>query len=102
MMMKHYLVEITYNVPEAELGEAVAEHRSFLEIGYDRGWLLYSGLQIPHLGGIVIARAPTLLELRRFFDEDVYARRNLARYRFLEFEPTKWQPFLRDWVEGRP
>ena len=100
-MMKHFLVEITYNVPVMELGEAVAEHRAFLQIGYDRGWLLFAGPQSPRLGGVVIARAPTLLDLQRLFAEDVYTRRNLAKYRFLEFEPVKWQPFLQEWVEGQ-
>jgi len=100
-MMKHFLVEITYNVSVAELGEAVAEHRAFLQIGYERGWFLFSGPQNPRLGGIVIARAPTFEDLQRLFAMDVYTRRNLAQYRFLEFEPVQWQPFLREWAEGK-
>jgi hypothetical protein len=47
---------------------------------------------------MIVARAPSLEELQRFFAADPYILKNLAVYRFIEFDPVKRQPFLEDWV----
>lgn len=96
--MKHFIVELTYNVSAEQIAESVAEHRAFLQTGYERGWLLCSGPQVPRVGGIIVARAPSLEELQRFFADDPYQKKGLARYRFIEFEPVKRQAFLETWV----
>jgi uncharacterized protein YciI len=98
--MKHFVVEIQYQVPAGQLAETVAEHRAFLQTGYDRGWLLLSGPQNPRVGGMVVARAPSLEELQAFFAADPYKKKGLAAYRFVEFDPVKRQPFMEDWVTG--
>jgi uncharacterized protein YciI len=98
--MKHFIVEITYTVTFEELGETVAEHQAFLQGGYDQGWLLCSGPQAPRVGGMVVARAPSREALIEFFSNDPYLNKGLATYRWVEFEPVKHQPFLKDWVEA--
>ncbi len=96
--MKNYYVEITYLVGKDVLEPVVPEHRAFLQTGYDKGWLLMSGPMVPRTGGIVIARAPSVDDLREFFRHDPYAAKGVASYRFVEFEPVKRQPFLEDWI----
>lgn len=96
--MKHFLVEINYLVSMDVLSPVVPEHRAFLQTGYDKGWLLMSGPINPRTGGVVIARSPSVDDLREFFRMDPYAVKGLAGYRFVEFEPVKRQPFLEDWV----
>lgn len=96
--MNHFVVEITYSVPFEQLSATVPAHRAFLQTGYDRGWLLCSGPLPSRTGGIVVARAPSLEELEAFFTDDPYQRQNLATYRFIAFEPVKFQPFLAEWV----
>lgn len=96
--MKHFIVEITYSVPSEQLGEVVSEHREFLQIGYDRKWLFCSGPQVPRTGGIIVARAPTLQDIEQFFTQDPYQTKGLATYRFIEFEPVKYQPLFGDWL----
>jgi uncharacterized protein YciI len=96
--MKHFIVEITYTAPFEQLSETVPEHRAFLQTGYDSGWLLCSGPQVPKTGGIVVARAPSLKEIESFFTNDPYQQKGMATYRFCEFEPVKRQSFLEDWV----
>lgn len=98
--MNHFLVELTYIVPFEQIGETLAEHRQFLDDGYSRGWLLMSGPQEPRTGGIVIARAASLKELKDYFARDPYHLKNIAAHRFVEFNPVKLQPFMKDWVEG--
>lgn len=98
--MKHFLVYIQYKVPVEQLGDAIRLHREFLQIGYDRGWLLMSGPRNPKTGGIIVARAPSREELASFFEDDPYKVMGLADHEFTEFDPVRFQPFLADWVTG--
>ncbi|MHB0967040.1 MAG: NUDIX domain-containing protein [Bellilinea sp.] len=98
--MKHFLVHIQYKVPVEQLGDTVRQHREFLQVGYERGWLLMSGPREPKTAGIVVARAPSREELAGFFENDPYKVMGLADHEFTEFDPVKFQPFLTDWVTG--
>jgi uncharacterized protein YciI len=96
--MQHFIVEITYRIPFEQFGGKVAEHRAFLQTGFERGWLLFSGPQSPRTGGIVVARAPGLGQLQEFFSQDPYRLNGMADYRYIQFEPVKLQDFMADWV----
>jgi uncharacterized protein YciI len=98
--MLHFMVEITYTVPFDVLSSVVPEHRIFLKTGYEKGWLLMSGPMNPRKGGIVIAKAPSIDELRAFFAIDPYAIKGLATYRYVEFDPVNRQAFMDSWVTG--
>ncbi|HSI84774.1 MAG: YciI family protein [Candidatus Methylacidiphilales bacterium] len=98
--MKHFLVELSYTVPFEKVAEVVAEHRTFLQRGYDAELLLFSGPQNPRTGGIIIARAPSRNQLAEFLAEDPFQRENVASYRIVEFEAVKSQPFMKPWIEG--
>ncbi len=98
--MKHFVILTTFKIPYEQLGERVTQHRAFLQIGYERGWLLCSGPQAPKTGGLIVARAPSLEALQAFFADDPYLVNDLADYRFVEFEPVKRQAFLEAWVVG--
>jgi uncharacterized protein YciI len=95
--MKHFIVEVTYLQPLEQVLPVRAEHRAFLQIGYDKGWLLCSGAQSPVVGGMVVARAPSLEDLQAFFAQDPYKLKGLASYRFVEFTPAGMQSFMADW-----
>jgi uncharacterized protein YciI len=97
--MRHFVIEVTYKIPVEQLGDTIAEHRSFLQEGFDRGWLLLSGPKVPRTGGMVIARAPSQEDLEQFFTQDPYQIKGLAEYRIIEFTPVKNQPFLKDWLD---
>ena len=96
--MKHFIVEITYTVPAEQLGDVTPEHRAYLQTGYDSGLLLFSGPQVPRVGGIAVARAASLEEIQQFFADDPYQKRGLAIYRFVEFNPVKNQAFMEPWL----
>ncbi len=98
--MLHFVVEITFTAEFARIEPIVPGHRSFLQVGYDRGWLLMSGPQNPRVGGMVIARAPSRAELEAFFRDDPYAQAGVATYRFTEFNPVKRAAFMDAWATG--
>jgi uncharacterized protein YciI len=96
--MKHFIVEIKYKVPFEQLSGIIDEHRSFLDTGYKNKLLLCSGPQNPKTGGIVIARAESENEIKRFFENDPYHTKDVAEHKFTEFTPVKYQEFLKDWI----
>lgn len=99
--MNYFLVEITYTAPIEVIDMIVADHRKFLQTGYDQGWLLMSGPMNPKTGGIVVARAPSMQEIQAFFFNDPYHQHQAATYNFIEFKPVMYQPFLQDWISGQ-
>ncbi len=96
--MKHFTILVTYTAPIEKIDEALSTHRSFLQIGYDIGFILCSGPRNPRTGGIVVARAESKEELELLFEKDPYKINNLAEYEFIEFNPVKHQEFLSDWI----
>ena len=98
--MKHFIINITYKAPLTKIDELLAEHRKFLQDGYDKGMLLFSGPRNPRTGGVIAARADSLEYIKSFFDNDPYKINNAADYEFIEFDPVKRQPFLEDWIKG--
>jgi uncharacterized protein YciI len=99
MNMKHFVVFVKYKVPMSEIEKHLKEHREYLQIGYDKGLLLCSGPQNPKVGGVVIARGEEQSELINFFSNDPYNLNNLVSYEYIEFNPVKHQPFLKDWID---
>jgi uncharacterized protein YciI len=96
--MKHCIVEITYTAPMDTIDAVLPEHRTYLQHGYDAGMLLCSGPMTPRTGGVVVARAASIDDIKKFFEKDPYRVHGAATYRFIEFSPVKHQAFLREWV----
>jgi uncharacterized protein YciI len=97
--MKYFMIDITYTAPIEKIDENLKFHRDFLQTGYDQNMLLMSGPQNPRTGGIIIARARSLEELKDFFKNDPYQQKALAEYRFVEFNPVKHAELVEPWIE---
>ncbi len=96
--MKHFLLEGEYLVPFEEISPLIREHRAFLQKGYDAGFFLCSGPQIPPRGGFLIARAESRAELDELLAEEPFTRARKMRFsRITEFNPVQHQPILKDW-----
>lgn len=98
--MKHFIVKISYTSPIEEIEKVLAEHRSFLQQGYDQKFLLCSGPMNPRVGGIIIAKSESIESIKSFFEQDPYNVNKLATYEFFEFNPVKSQDFLADWISN--
>ncbi len=96
--MKHFIIEITYTVSFTKIEEVLQEHRNFLQKGYDAGILLCSGPQEPKTGGLIVARSQSLENIKDYFKNDPFLQHNVAQYRYIEFNPVKFQPFLKEWI----
>ena len=96
--MKHFVLEGEYLVPFEEIAPLIPKHREFLQRGYDAGFFLCSGPQIPARGGFLIARAQSREELDQFLAEEPFTQAKKMRFsRITEFNPVQHQPILKDW-----
>lgn len=95
---KYFVIELIYQAPMEQVSAATPDHRTFLKTGYEKGWLLLSGPQVPRMGGIIIGRAPTHEDLEAFFANDPFQVRGIATYRFVQFDPVWRQAILEDWI----
>jgi uncharacterized protein YciI len=97
--MKHFLLEGQHLVPfEQRSPELIAEHRRFLQQGYDKGRFLLSGPFVPPSGGILVARAESLDELQEFLADEPFCKAKVMRFsRITEFDPVQHQPVLQGW-----
>lgn len=96
--MKYFVIDITYTANLDKIDETLPLHRSFLQTGYDKGWLLLSGPKNPRIGGIIVGRAPSRSDMEAFFEDDPYQIRSQATYRFTEFDPVKRATLLEPWL----
>jgi uncharacterized protein YciI len=97
--MKYFFLEGEHLVPFEERDpNLIAAHRKFLQEGYDEGRFLLSGPSIPPTGGVLLARAESLEELKAFLADEPFCKENLMRFsKIIEFNPVQHQPFLTEW-----
>ena len=96
--MKHFILEGEYLVAFEEMADLVPTHRAFLQRGYDAGYFLCSGPQIPARGGFLVARAESLEKLDEILEEEPLTKNNKMRFsRITEFNPVQHQSILKDW-----
>lgn len=96
--MKHFIIKVDYLVPLNKIDELLDEHRKFLQVGYDKGILLFSGPMNPRTGGIVAARGESVNNVKNFFKNDPFVINNMAEYSYTEFNPVKFQDILKTWI----
>jgi uncharacterized protein YciI len=94
-----FLVLIQYTRPLEEVERVRASHRSFLDEYYASGHLIVSGPREPKTGGVVLARAGSLEEVKAIFAKDPFQVAGVADYEYVEFEAAKhapgFEPFLK-------
>jgi uncharacterized protein YciI len=89
-----FIVRLSYQAPLAEIDQALAAHKAYLERHYAAGRFLVSGRLEPRAGGVILANLSDRAELDTVLSEDPFAQRGLAAYEVLEFHPTRWDSKL--------
>ncbi|MGO9378955.1 MAG: YciI family protein [Dissulfurispiraceae bacterium] len=87
-----FVILVNYIKPLTEIDANLEAHRRFLDEGYAAGYLLASGPRVPRTGGILLAQAPSIDELKAYLSRDPFNEAGVAQYKVLEFEPTKSDP----------
>lgn len=96
--MKYFIVEMTYRAPIETIRQGYAEHRAWLQQGYDLGLFLCSGPKAdPPVGGYLLARAESKAALEAMFAEEPFAKAGLGTLTFTEFLPVKRASWAEAW-----
>lgn len=83
-----YLDILKYVRPVAEVDAHLEAHREWLRQGFDEGLVLMAGRRDPRMGGVILIKASTLDEARRYAEADPYITAGVAEYDLIAFEPT--------------
>ena len=87
-----FVVTITYKKPIEIVDQYLAEHRSFLEQGYQSHFFMASGPQNPRVGGILLSQLKDRAQLETILKADPFKVHDIADYVITEFEPVKYHP----------
>ena len=85
----HYVLNLTYVRPIAEVEAVLDAHSRYIESAYQRGAFLLSGRKDPWTGGIIFAQAASLDDLQSLIAEDPFLKAEVATYEIIEFRPTR-------------
>ncbi|MCB1140839.1 MAG: GTP cyclohydrolase [Leptospiraceae bacterium] len=96
--MKYYIILLKYMKPIEEIDRLLAEHRNYLDSGYQKGILLMSGPLEPREGGVLVAKSSGLEEIREFCHQDPFYLNGCTDYHFIEFHPVKHREELKAWI----
>lgn len=83
------IIDITYNVNLDIIEENLEEHRNFLDENYNARKFVCSGRKNPREGGIILANI-SLNEIKNIIKNDPFFYKELASYKFTEFEISKF------------
>jgi len=99
--MKHFLLEGEHLAPFDEFRHLEPAHHAFLQKGYDDGFFLFSGPQVPPHGGFLVARASSREALDTLLAEEPFLKAGKMRFsRVTEFLPAQFHPALDRWFIG--
>lgn len=90
-----FIIDITYKKPIDIVEKYLAEHRNFLEEGYQKDYFVASGPKNPRNGGIIVSQLKDRSQLETILKQDPFIVHDIAEYQFIEFEPVK---FHKDFV----
>lgn len=98
-MKKMFVCKVNYVQPFEQVEKYLAEHRSYLKLGYDSCNLLASGPRNPKDGGLIIARFSSKEEVLDFAKNDPFCINGVAVYEIIEFEAVLHANCLNDFFE---
>ncbi|WP_200876079.1 YciI family protein [Ruegeria halocynthiae] len=83
-----FVVDLHYVVSIDEIESALDAHVEFLEDNFASGRFIASGPKIPRTGGVIIAMAPSRIELEAILESDPFKQNGLADYSITEFRAS--------------
>ncbi len=94
-----FIIMLNYKQPLEIVDEHLANHRSFLQEGYDKNYFIVSGPRIPRTGGILISQLDDRAKVEDILKDDPFYIHDVADYDIIEFTPVKYHkdfaPFLK-------
>lgn len=89
-----YIILLKFTDRKAQAADFLEGHKQWLQAGFERGVLQLAGSLGDGLGGALLARGLTALELKAFVDEDPFVSEGIVQPEILPITPTKLDPRL--------
>jgi len=83
------IITSRYVKPLEVIDSLLADHRKFLDDQYKQSKFIFSGPQIPRVGGLILANVG-IDEARAIMKKDPFTIHGAAEYNFIEFTPGKY------------
>ena len=99
-MSNLYILLVQYTAPIERIDATLAQHRNFLQTGYDKDFLLASGPRTPREGGVIIGKFANRAAAENFSKQDPFVQQNLARYEILDFTPVLHNTLLKSFLQS--
>lgn len=94
-----FIIQLNYKVAIEEVDQHLAEHRSFLEAGYQKNYFIASGPRNPRTGGVILSQLKDRVQLEKILSEDPFFMKEIADYDIVEFTPVKFHDDFKKFVE---
>ncbi len=85
-----FIAILTYKKPLSEVDRFLAAHREYLSKHYAVGDFIASGPQTPRVGGVIMMKAESRMEVDAIIAQDPFNINGIADYQIVEFTPTKF------------
>lgn len=95
-----FIANLTYLKPLSEVEKHLEDHIAFLDKYFKDGKFICSGRKNPRTGGIIIFNAKDEAEMQKIISEDPFKVYGISSYEIIEFNPTKYAPALKTFIEG--
>ena len=95
-----YLFISKYVKPLEEVDRVLPMHVAYLDENYANGNFIFSGRQIPRVGGVILCKANSKEEAQTILERDPFAIEGVAAYEVIEFDPTKYAESFKACLNG--
>lgn len=95
-----YLFISKYVKPLEEVDRVLPKHVAYLDENYANGNFIFSGRQIPRVGGVILCKADTKTDAEAILALDPFAIEGVAAYEVIEFDPTKYAEAFEPCIHG--
>jgi len=90
-----FIIDLNYIVPLEELDTHMADHVKYLRKYYKKNVFVASGRKVPRTGGIILAVAASVEELKKVIAEDPFYKHQLAEFTITQFLTSQYHPDLK-------
>jgi uncharacterized protein YciI len=96
-----FIISIHYTAPLEEMDKHIPDHVKFLDHYYEKldhyyekNIFMASGRKVPRTGGVILAVAESIGEIKKIILDDPFHKLEMAEYTITEFTPSKFHPGL--------
>lgn len=85
-----FLITLTYLQPMEVVEKYLAEHREYLEQGYQKDYFIVSGPKNPRTGGLILSQLKDRQQITSIIEQDPFYLHKIAEFEIVEFSPVKF------------